>query len=254
MSSDPTLQEYEQQLHDVEQLLLATPNDESLQSLKADLLELIAITKGSAESQPSEGTESVPSQPQESQDEPTSLDGVSNALEQAAAQAVSGAALDDDDNEKSHTQQPAKGDYSTAMNHTSSSLADPESSLQPTASLDHSSTDKTTGHKKSKKKSALTDTFQVPSHLIVQEGDSEAEIQKKRRKLKALKSQFRMAKKEAIHEQKQQSWQSFQKKKKGKRTGSSSIFSTGDAKVGVVSAGGGRRFTNVEERKRHKHS
>jgi survival-of-motor-neuron-related-splicing factor 30 len=45
MSGDNQLEEYETQLAEIEELLLADPTDESLLKLKSDLVELIALTK-----------------------------------------------------------------------------------------------------------------------------------------------------------------------------------------------------------------
>ena len=52
-SIQETLQEYENQLTDVNALLLSSPNDTSLVSLQSDLLELIHITKQQQEQEES---------------------------------------------------------------------------------------------------------------------------------------------------------------------------------------------------------
>lgn len=103
---------------------------------------------------------------------------------------------------------------------------------------------------KEKKLKKIKD-FEVPEHLKPLETDSEAEKNRKARAVKALKNKWRQQKKEVESNKKQQSWQSFQQKKK--RT-PKSIFATQEgsqSKVGVISAGS---MTEFSERKRHKHS
>ena len=102
------------------------------------------------------------------------------------------------------------------------------------------------------KKSLKIKDFEIPEHLKPLETDTEAERNKKRRAVKNLKNKWREKKKEVESTKKQQSWQSFQQKKK--RKGGKSIFATQDgsnAKVGVISAGS---MTEFGERKRHKHT
>jgi survival-of-motor-neuron-related-splicing factor 30 len=120
--------------------------------------------------------------------------------------------------------------------------SEPEKPLQQTAA---------------KKKSKKVKEFEVPAHLLIHEADTEAEKNRKRRAIKALKNKWRERKKEVETEMKQQSWQSFQQKTLKKRKDeNTSIFATqeGDhaAKVGVVSAS--RGMTEFGERKRHKHT
>lgn len=101
-----------------------------------------------------------------------------------------------------------------------------------------------------KKKLKLKD-FEIPEHLKPKEGDTEAETSKKRRAVKKLKNKWREKKKEVESTKKQQSWQSFQSKKK--RKDQTSIFATQDgsnARVGVISA---NSMTDFGQRKRHKH-
>jgi survival-of-motor-neuron-related-splicing factor 30 len=106
--------------------------------------------------------------------------------------------------------------------------------------------------KKNSKKSTISKEFDVPPKLVVLDTDTEAEKSRKYRAIKSLKTKWRAQKKELESEQKQKSWQSFQKKKKVVKD--KSMFSTtdGDAKVGVVAVYG-RQLTNAGERKRHKH-
>ena len=102
---------------------------------------------------------------------------------------------------------------------------------------------------KKKKKKKLKD-FVLPDHLIPLDTDTEAERNKKRRTAKALKSKWREQKKQIESEQKQKSWQSFQKKTK-KRGKDESIFSTQEGvadRVGVIS-----KKQMTDNRKRQKH-
>ena len=105
---------------------------------------------------------------------------------------------------------------------------------------------------KPKKKRQKVKDFVVPPHLIAKETDSEAEKNRKRRALKALKNKWREKKKEVESSNRQKSWQSFQKK--SKRQDTSSIFSTQEGvndRVGVISK---KEMTQFGARKRHKHS
>jgi hypothetical protein len=54
---DDQLQEYENQLADIEELLQATPDDESLLALKNDIIELITLTKAGPSSEDHGDTE-----------------------------------------------------------------------------------------------------------------------------------------------------------------------------------------------------
>jgi hypothetical protein len=195
------LHEYESQLADVDGLLQSAPDD-ALFHLKADLEELIAITRPLVS--PPSYTESA-------------VDGVPGALETSTAGSSSLAAFD------------FVGDSLTTQ---AESIVHPSSKPPP-----------------KKKQKKVTEDFEVPQRLIVLDTDTEAEATRKRRATKALKSKWRERKKEAETEMKQQSWQTFQKKKKT----TSSMFGTleGDnnSKVGVATSG--RHLTQTGERKRH---
>lgn len=117
--------------------------------------------------------------------------------------------------------------------------------------------------KKKKKKSddaaVLEAKFELPSHLVPLESDTSAQKLKKHRTAKALKSKFRAKQKEAEHAKKQNDWKSFATKGKKKRkgvVGGGSMFSTEEgvnARVGVISGGGGRKMTGfADPNKRHK--
>jgi len=110
--------------------------------------------------------------------------------------------------------------------------------------------------KKSKDDAVLDAKFELPSHLVPLDSDTEAQRQKKARTAKALKSKFRNKQKEAQHAKKQNDWQSFAKSSKRKKggMGGSSIFSIDEGvngRVGVVSGGSGGRKMSASV-KRHK--
>mmetsp|Transcript_468 Transcript_468/g.942 ORF Transcript_468/g.942 Transcript_468/m.942 type:complete len:295 (-) Transcript_468:701-1585(-) len=118
--------------------------------------------------------------------------------------------------------------------------------------------------KKSKSSDDILETkFELPTHLIPLESDTPAQRLKKQRAAKALKSKFREKQKEMEHAKRQNDWKSFAGMAGGKRKSApvgvgSSIFATEEgvnAKVGVISGGGGgRKLTNVDQggSKRHK--
>lgn len=215
------IQEYEYQLVDVEAMLQASPDDTTLLSLKSDLLELLTITRHAAFANVS------------AIEKPTSSSNVfDRALEAAVGTSVG---------------------REEAVVVASESLVTPSfADTVEEAAVDAASIPKTIEAVREvsvKRSKPVKTEFEVPQHLIPIDTDSTAERSKKQRALKALKSKWRESKKEVESAMKQKSWQSFQKKKKLK---SSSIFKTGDAAVGVVSAAG-RQLTDCGERKRHKH-
>lgn len=214
------LREYESQLADVESLLLDSPNDPSLVSLKSDLLELIAITKSTASAATA-----------------TSSDTFDLALKAAVGQS----AVEDEENDKF---------VDTLEEAAVAAKAAAAASITAVASTTDANSKQVPKKKKSKAE------FEVPKHLIPLDTDTEAERNKKRRALKTLKSKWRERQKETETTMKQKSWQHFQKKKK--LDSKTSIFSTGNnniTTVGVVSSStGGRQLTEVGERKRHKHT
>ena len=224
--------EYESQLEGIEQLLAASPDDESLLTLKRDLLELLELSKagntatGAAVAPGAEATS--PNAATVIQEElelppPPPLEGNNNnpyinelSAESAVEAGVAAAA-------------------NASVDETSPAAASAANNNNP----------------KKKKKQKIKE-FVVPPHLMVQEQDSEAERNRKRRALKALKSKHRQKKKEIESDNKQKSWQSFQKKTK--RKGDDSIFATQESvndRVGVISK---KTMTEFDSRKRHKGS
>jgi survival-of-motor-neuron-related-splicing factor 30 len=227
-----SLQEYESQLADVVALLEESPDDEGLQSLKADLKELIAITQQS-QNDTSHGTGAeaasfaavVPSVQHGS---------VAAAITAAADKALADALgeTNEDDDEFDHNN-PRTYEAQVALPDAQTVVANKAAS--------------------SKKAISVSKEFEVPSGLVVLDTDTDAEKARKYRAIKSLKTKWRAKKKELETDQKQKSWQSFQKKKKS--TTDKSMFATSterDTKVGVVSVGS-RQLTSGGQRKRHKH-
>jgi survival-of-motor-neuron-related-splicing factor 30 len=210
------VREYETQLADVEALLHASPDDDSLLSLKSDLVELLTITKESISAETSESAE------------------LSEAPVDTAA---------DSSATWSHPTDNVPADVSLAA---IASASASDTLKRPDEPVDTEATAEQPAKKKAKK---IKD-FEVPEHLVPLDTDTDPEKNRKRRAIKALKNKWRERKKEVESDKKQKSWQSFQKKKV--KTKDKSMFSTqdGDAKVGVVSVSG-RQLTEFGERKRH---
>eukprot|EP00546_Thalassionema_frauenfeldii_P006466 CAMPEP_0178928624 /NCGR_PEP_ID=MMETSP0786-20121207/20028_1 /TAXON_ID=186022 /ORGANISM="Thalassionema frauenfeldii, Strain CCMP 1798" /LENGTH=210 /DNA_ID=CAMNT_0020604551 /DNA_START=159 /DNA_END=791 /DNA_ORIENTATION=+ len=210
MSEATQSQEYETQLAEIEELLQADPNDDSLLRLKADLVELITLTKDeTVETETGEGEKN------ESHDE--------SAAAFEAQELIHGPA--------------ASMPVTQAKDNT----------------LEVGDDSKTSTEETEKKKLKKVKDFKTPTHLQVLETDTEKEVNRKKRAVKILKNKHREKQRDYESTKKQQSWQNFSKKGKGKRK-SKSIFATQDgvkAKVGVVSGGS---LTDFGERKRHKYN
>jgi survival of motor neuron-related-splicing factor 30 len=217
MSTEEQLNEYESQLADVDALLQSSPNDESLLSLKKDLMELISITKQQAQ--------------------PSNTNGFDQALQDAVGNSVG--------QEKPEAAAPApaaNGSAAPASFEDTLQQAAIDASLMIPAMIETTTFAATAKDAPKKKSSKVKGDFQVPAHLVPVDTDTTAERNRKRRALKALKSKWREGQKEAESAQKQKSWQNFQKKKKLKTT---SMFQTSDAAVGVVAAAG-RKNSNTQ--------
>ena len=222
-ASPEQLQEYEKQLADIEELLEDAPGDESLLSLKSDLVELVNLTKdtlaASGGNVEQAGTSGLASSTQEAE----------LALPPPEPAAAAAASL------------PTSQDFSAEI----------ESFGAADGAATTDSAQAAVASEAPKKKTKKIKDFEVPQRLVPLETDSEAEIKRKRRAIKALKREHRSTVKEVESQKKQKSWQSFQKKKKsGNKDGS--IFSThdGEGKVGVVTS---RNTTEFTERTRHKY-
>lgn len=223
-ASPEQLQEYESQLADIEELLKDAPGDESLLSLKSDLIELVALTKDTLAT-------AGATAPVETNDGADAADDAADSKLASSLQA-----------EVPMTETlglPTSTDFSgelEAYGIEGAAAVPAEDQAVAAAS----------GERPKKKVKKIKD-FEVPQKFLVLETDSEADIKKKRRAVKELKRKHKGIVKEAESQKKKKSWQSFQKKKKSK---DDSIFSThdGDAKVGVVSS---RSNTAFSERTRH---
>lgn len=248
LATAAALEEQQQQLEEIEKLLSQSPEDPSLLSLKADLLELIAVTTGgvvaatapigeeaggsSTVTQPIADPISVEDAAQISHWSTVteSASGVKRPLEEQVG--VTNSTVD----EQQQQQQQAKT----------------REVVEETEVLTQESQPN-----KKKKKTIVPKEFVVPAHLQPNETDSKAEENRKKRAIKALKNQWRAQRKDQEANKKQKSWQDFQKKKKigggsGGGAATTSIFTTSTdegAKVGVV---GGRQLTDFASRKRHK--
>jgi hypothetical protein len=226
--SKPTMadeiQEYKAQLADVEALLQESPHDASLHSLKSDLIELLLVSGVTLHntSSPSR-TDPAVADPEHHMPE--------TEVTAAAASSWADNALDQ-----------------ALMNAVGSSIGHGEiaSTMLPVLAIPEPIVPVAPAAKKKKVKAE----FEIPKHLEISESDTTAEKNKKKRAIKALKFKWKESVKEVESEKKQKSWQSFQKKRKDK---GDSIFKTGDTAVGVVSAAG-RKLTDFEDRKRHKHA
>ena len=236
------LQEYESQLENVKQLLEASPEDESLQSLRTDLEELVALTRSTLEGA--------------SVDVNDGNSGGATATEEAATSTDARTA--EGQSEAAVSSVPAIDNIDTAL------IGDEEIQL-PSHQQESEAVKKTSKkRKKASSEEAVKDVFEIPSHLIVLDTDTDAERNKKRRTAKALKNKWRIKRKEMESNSRQASWQSFQKKnsKNSKRKGAgggggqggSTIFSTQEGslndRVGVISK---KQMTSYDSRKRHKY-
>jgi survival-of-motor-neuron-related-splicing factor 30 len=213
------LAEYESQLADIEQLLQASPEDESLLALKTDLVELVTLTRTSLGIPPPAALPTPPTLPDQEDHQDARVQ-VAAVSANTAMQAGAAAAASDNEEEEVVAENP------------------------------NNNLNNSTNNKKKRKK--LRD-FVLPEHLIPLDTDTEAERNKKRRTAKALKNKYRLKKKEVESENKQKDWQSFQKKTKSGGGGGGSIFATQegvDDRVGVISK---KHMTDFEGRKRHKH-
>lgn len=233
------LVEYQSQLAEVEELLEADTNDESLLQLKADLLLLIQETQSHDESQGASNEENTAGHnaalliTKDMVEPPSPENNSSIALTAAVHAGVT-------TEEQEETKQNSKND---------------DSYNAESCNKDTNKSEK----KKSSKKSKATkvpSTFEIPTHLVPLESDTEAERNRKRRAIKTLKSKWRERVKESTTTQKQKSWHDFMGKTKKKRkpgVSNTSIFQTEDgvnARVGVI--GSGKSMTQFGERKRFK--
>mmetsp|Transcript_27772 Transcript_27772/g.64997 ORF Transcript_27772/g.64997 Transcript_27772/m.64997 type:complete len:273 (+) Transcript_27772:59-877(+) len=262
------LEQQQHQLEEIETLLQSSPDDPSLLSLKADLLELIAVTTSNI---PGDETSTIPAEQSQQERESTAAAAAAAAAE-TANDAISGdngeqvTALNDTaaaaqvsgwntvEKPAPSTKRPLEDTSAGDPNHSMSS-APPAVAAGATAAEAETTQQQQPAKKKKK---SVPKEFVVPAHLQAKDTDSKAEENRKKRAIKALKNQWRAQRKDQEATKKQKSWQDFQTKSQRKKSkggsggGGGSMFATSTdtgAKVGVV---GGRQMTDFVSRKRHK--
>ena len=277
------------QLAEVDGLISADPDDPALQQLREDLLQLIALE----EQESLEQTQQPSNKSAHEESHPLGVGEAGKLVEDAqngdlltAEQTSSiytaqGTFMEHIVSKGAIAEAPDLGSFQPvlysksqpALKSGNDASADAVSNLKDDVNIANAATTTTTttnqsAEKKQKKKKQKSDDavlsakFELPSHLVPLESDTPAQKLKKQRTAKALKSKFREKQKEAEHSKRQHDWKSFATKATGgkKRTGvvvgSGSIFSTEEgvnARVGVISGGGGRKMTDfADPNKRHK--
>ena len=253
------------QLEEIDTLIAASPDDPALQQLREDLLQLIALEEQEATEQqvvveqPSleaNAVDNTRTSYQKQEEESSSVDyaaqgtfreqqqSIADAPNLGSFQPVHSSSTASDGNEKSSAVANLKDDTANTTDATNTATTTSPEKRQKKKK------------KKSKDDAVLDAKFELPSHLVPLDSDTEAQRQKKARTAKALKSKFRNKQKEAQHRRKQNDWQSFAKSSKRKKggMGGSSIFSIDEGvngRVGVVSGGSGGRKMSASV-KRHK--
>lgn len=240
-----SLQEYEAQLAEIEEMLAASPDDPSLLSLKSDLLELIAATLGTTATTATAATATTATTTTE-EETPQDKEISPATVVEATAQ-----------------QEPAALEWSTVNSAAAakSSKNDNPPAQATTAAVATTTTTTTTSNtatitkpKKKKKTCTTTTVFTIPADLEIRPHDSKYEVNRKKRATAALRKQHEAQVASQVATAKQQSWQAFasskKRSKKSKGGSGSSMFQTdSSAKVGVV---GQRRLTKFEGPKKHK--
>lgn len=278
------------QLEEVDALIAASPDDPSLQQLREDLLQLIALE----EQEQSAATEQHVQPLSETGGADTQLGGDVAQPDIAPAAASATAAASEQYGEtytaqgtfmehsvstkESIAEAPDIGTFQLVSSSSTKSPAKQASLKSDDAngeakgnlkddtlgSGNATTTEQQQPEKKKKKKKKKSDDamleakFELPSHLVPLESDTPAQKLKKQRTAKALKSKFREKQKEAEHAKRQNDWKSFATKGGKRKKAGNSIFSTEEgvnARVGVISGGGGRKMTDfADQSKRHKFS
>lgn len=227
-----SLEEYQSQLSDIELLLAESPEDESLLKLKSDLLELIELT--AEQDQEQEGIVENDAIDNDNDNDAGSVHG--------AEQQEDGTSMKEQEfTSASAAATGVEALTETALSSNEMTEAEKEKETASSSTTTISTTAATTKPKMSMKKSKkiLSKPFEIPSHLIPLDSDTDAERKRKKRAARALKAQYKSTQKTVESQVKQQSWQDFNKKTKKKRKGTGgSIFKTEDgigARVGVIS-------------------
>ena len=254
--------EYESQLAEIVELLEVSPGDESILALKKDLEEVLELSRQNiiAQTNINNATTTVASVKMENSSEDQDLRlppppplppppietnngiiGVGASSSNATFSASSSTA------QLQHEASSSLSSYNQTVpiegvstNSTSEAAAKKE---KP-----HKAKKSSIGSKKPKK----VKDFVMPEHLIPNDEDTETERNKKRRAAKSLKNKWRLQKKEIQSDNRQKSWQSFQKKSHSVSSTLGSIFATKEGvndRVGVVSK---KQLTDFGARKRHK--
>jgi len=232
-TSDDQIAEYESQVSELEMLLADSPNDEALIKLKNDLLELIQLTKSDATP---DGESAVEQQEDHGGVENQSGKG---GLEVDNIESSHG---DHDEIQQSDafSKLSKNSDNTVRPGNNENDATTTTTAAESTTAADAAASTTTKSKKSKSNKKLLSKPFEVPSHLLPLDSDTDAERKRKKRTIKALKSQYKATQKTIETEVKQQSWQDFNSKhkKKTKRKGEGSIFKTEDgigARVGVIS-------------------
>ncbi len=228
-----SLADYKSQLSDIELLLADAPEDESLLKLKSDLVELIQLTE-EQEGEEEGGGGGDNGNIEEDDDERDDQIGVTN-----------------DDNPASEENEP----LNAGADHDPSIPAEDENNIETKGAAAAAAAPVKPKMSLKKSKKILSKQFEIPSHLIPLDSDTDAEKKKKKRAVRALKAQFKSTQKTAESEVKQQSWQNFNKKKKKKRKGGSeSIFKTEEgvsARTGVITGSNSGKQAITTKKQRH---
>ncbi|KAL7488792.1 hypothetical protein ACHAW6_014401 [Cyclotella cf. meneghiniana] len=261
------------QLAEIEALIAASPDDPSLQALKDDLLQLIALEEH-ASSDPSSSavlsppaTEQHPPPAESFSVDPTERNSSTNPADYTAkgkftshAASMRASLVEEAPDISAFRPVTASSKAVVASRTAEEKIRDDVDDIngKTTTATKNPSEKK----RKKKKRDEDADTkFELPPHLIPLDSDTPAQKLKKQRTAKALKSKFREKQKEMEADKKKNDWKSFAKGGKRKAVGGivgNSIFSTEEgvnAKVGVVSGGGTRKMTEFSEKggnKRHK--
>ena len=233
-----SIEEYETQLAEIETMLAAAPEDPSLLSLKADLLELIATTLGATEAT------TVTAPTAASTEDPSS----STAADADVAPATETTEEEPAISAWNTVAQPTPAVAANLGGVSDKALESATAIATTEAAVDSTDNNQVAQKTAKKKKKALGDTFVVPANLEIKPTDSKFEAKRKKTAQKRLRKEFEAQHQERIATKKQQSWQAFAKKKK--KGSSSSIFQTDESgKVGVV---GQRHLTKFEGPTKHK--
>ena len=229
--------EYESQLAGIVDLLKESPGDESLLALKKDMEELLELSRANLATDTTDAAASSAVEDGEQMKMPASTDDLE--LPPPPLPPPPPPPL---------PETTAGIPDSTATGYAAVGLPK-EAPTEATITETASKKEKPHKVKKSKKQKKVKD-FVLPDHLVPNEADTDAERKKKRRAAKALKNKWRIQKNEIEANNRQNSWQSFQKKSSS--SSSTSIFATKEGlndRVGVVAK---KQLTEFGARKRHK--